>query len=158
LNNYNNDIHQTFTIKEAGLKDYYTTLKNSNQHMILGVSVAIAGNYDAFTAASTQKCFVQNIDSNNLIGVLNKTQVYYIDPIHSATPAYLANELSSFYDLVGGFEGLLIQDSYMANQISGEVSQDSNKKPKQFQEVKGRMLDYGEESLGGYSPYQINET
>jgi hypothetical protein len=35
-----------------GLTDYYTnTLKKNNQHMIMGVSLAFAGNSQAFTDA-----------------------------------------------------------------------------------------------------------
>jgi hypothetical protein len=45
----------------------------------------------------------------------------------------------------------------MPNEISGEVPQPKPKKST-IRSVQSRRLDSGEESLGGYEPYQINKT
>lgn len=42
----------------------------------------------------------------------------------------------------------------MPNHVSGEYVEEKPKEDPQL--LKGRRLDFGEESLGGYMPYQIN--
>ena len=126
--------------------------------MILGASIAIQNNYDVFTAATTKACILNSFvfSGKPLLGMIDGVNVAYLDPQLDSTQSFLDEQLPKFYDSVGGFEGLYLQDTHLPNEVSGEVDQ---KPPAaDMNLVKGRRLDYGEETLGGYEPYQINET
>jgi hypothetical protein len=89
----------------------------------MGASLAIQGNYDIFQTAIKYKCLVDSIQpGKQVIGILDKTQVYYIDPFHDGTQGFFVETLPNFYSAVGGFDGILIQDSHLPNQISGEIN------------------------------------
>jgi hypothetical protein len=49
--------------------------------------------------------------------------VFYIDPTHEGTIPFFQQVLPTFNTLVGGFEGLFIQDSHLPSHINGEAYQ-----------------------------------
>ncbi len=44
--------------------------------------------------------------SKELIGILDKTQISYIDPFNANAQPFFEQSLPAFYTLIGGFDGL----------------------------------------------------
>ena len=75
----------------SGLQSFVSALHSKNQTLVAGMSLALAGNYSVFTAASKYQCLVNStaFRGKATVGVLGGQQVYYLDPFKNSMDAFL---------------------------------------------------------------------
>lgn len=137
-------------------------MHNNNMRIVFGTSFGLVNGYPIFDIAyHTNQCLVDSAVylGEQVIGVLDQTNVFYIDPFHDGTQPFFDQTLPNFYNLVGGFDGLYLQDNHLPNQINGEIAQvipPSKEEPQP--KVALKSIPANEEDYGTIKPWLINKT
>lgn len=98
-----------------------------------------------------------------LTGVLDQTEVTYLDSFNGCYDSFMASILPSFNaNVARGLDGLLLKDTYTPNHVNGQIRIPTSSGVRSS----GRKLTaipvppvqtpLNEESVGFYMPYQIN--
>ena len=102
VTNYNQLPHETFTINSPNFDNLLTSVKAihaKNQKLVFGASFAIPKNYPIFDTAVQNLCLVDSAvyENGQAIGVLDQTNVFYIDPFHGNTQQFFEQTIPNFY-------------------------------------------------------------
>lgn len=164
---YNQQPHWTFTVdadKYPNLGNEVDNIHANKQRIIFGASVALNNDpqYPWYVQAKNAQCLVKSIGTiaiGPLVGVLDQTNVTYLDSFNGCYDTFMASILPSFNNATArGLDGLLLKDTHGPNHINGQI-------PKQTTVSAGRKLmasvdpaqaPYNEEMVGNYMPYQLN--
>ena len=168
---YNQKAHWTFTVdsdKYPNLGAEVDNIHSRNQRIIFGASLALNpdAQYPWYVQAKNAQCLVKSIGTitvGPLTGVLDQTEVTYLDSFSGCYDSFMASILPSFVaSTAHGLDGMLLKDTYGPNHVNGQI-----RIPTSSGFATGRKLQAGngdtpvqaplnEEMVGNFMPYQIN--
>lgn len=105
MEDFNQQSHWSFTVNPttyAGLPAAVDAIHSQNQRIVFGASLALSndGNFPWYNQASQAKCLVRSHDFSlgfgPLTGVLDQTEVQYLDSYSGCFDSFLASVLPQF--------------------------------------------------------------
>jgi hypothetical protein len=99
---------------------------------------------------------MSDVAVGSLTGILDQTEVQYLDSFSQCFDSFLATTLPAFDKATAhGLDGLLVKDAHAPNHINGQLRAPASSSDKRVLLGDAPVVALNEEQVGFYSPYQV---